>query len=362
MQRIKNGKIIIGLFLFILVAGFSACGDSEAKKEHDNSTDSTAVHNNGNNTNNTLVEIDTVSYRHFTDEVKVVGVVKPYKVANIASETGGKLMKIVKDKGSYVHEDSIICILDNDVLKAQLDAAKADYELARINFEKQEKVFKENVTSEWQYEQAKYTLDIKRATYEQIKTRYEKTFIKAPFSGIVDIKYYEEGEVVMPGTPIVTLMNAYMVKIEAGIPEAYLQQIKRGNQVRVIFRDLEGLQFESRISYVGNSISPDNRTVPIEVLLNNKNKKIKPELNADIHIALQEYENVVVIPDNVIAKTDYGYAVFVEEDGVAKMRIVHILSRQNNEAAIDKGLEAGDHLITVGFQSLVDGETVTVVN
>jgi multidrug efflux pump subunit AcrA (membrane-fusion protein) len=63
----------------------------------------------------------------------------------------------------------------------------------------------------------------------------------------------------------------------------------------------------------------------------------------------------------VISKTDIGNVVFVEENGIAKMRIVEVNSRDNNKAAIISGLKEGDNLILVGYQNLIDGEKVRVL-
>ena len=103
-------------------------------------------------------------------------------------------------------------------------------------------------------------------------------------------------------------------------------------------------------------------TFPIEIKLDNRDGKIKPELSAQIYVHKKKYTQAIVIPEETVTKTDLDYVVFVEEDGVAKMRVVEIISRTNNMIALKSGVKEGVQLITVGFQSLVDGTKIKVVN
>jgi multidrug efflux pump subunit AcrA (membrane-fusion protein) len=132
--------------------------------------------------------------------------------------------------------------------------------------------------------------------------------------------------------------------------------------VKVIFNDLGGENYEEKISYVGSTINTDNRTFPVEIYIANKERKIKPELNAQVKIERVRYENVIVVPEEVVTRTDQGYVVFVEENGLAKMRVVNVAGRFANKAAISEGLNGGDNLIHVGYQKLIDGEKVRVLN
>jgi membrane fusion protein (multidrug efflux system) len=166
----------------------------------------------------------------------------------------------------------------------------------------------------------------------------------------------------MPGSPIVSLVSMYKIKVVAGVPENYINMVKMGSNVKVVFKDLDNAEYSSKISYIGHTISTNNRTFPIEIILDNRDGKIKPELNAQIFIEKTNYKNVFVIPEETLTETDMGPAVFVAKNGIAEMRIVEVISRSKNEIAVKDGLEEGENLIVVGFQNLIDGEKITVVN
>jgi RND family efflux transporter MFP subunit len=340
------------LFTLLLIAGLYACSDTAGGENSEN-----------DNSNEPSVYVKTITIKRvtFTDQIKVLGVAKAVNHANISSDEGGRIKEFIKDKGSYVNKGDVILVIDNDVLKATLDAALAQYERAQNTFTRQKKVYEEKVISEIVYLNSKYDYDAAKANYELIKARYDRTFIKAPFAGIVDMKYAEVGETVLPGAPVVSVVSMNQIKIEAGIPENYVNLVHKGSNVKVVFRDLKDESFNSIVSYVGNTITTNNRTFPVEVLLSNRNGLIKPELSAQLFIETKSYDNVFVIPEEVVNETDLGPIVFIEKDGLAVKKNIEILSRSGNTIAVKDGLDTGDKLITVGFQNLIDGEKVTVL-
>ena len=347
MKRYIVIKIILSV-TFIALFSLTGCGDDETKDSE--SSESTVY-----------VKTDKLHYQPFTDNISILGVAKAVSQANLASDEGGRIKEFINDKGSYVNKGDVILVIDNDVLKANLDAAYAQYERAESTYVRQEQVYKEKVTSELTYLNSKFERDAAKANYELIKARYDRTFIKAPFSGRVDMKFAEVGETVLPGAPVVSLVSIGKIKIEAGVPENYVNDIKLGNKVEVIFKDLNGAKFYSKVSYVGQTISTNNRTFPVEALLDNPQGKIKPELSAKLLIEREQFDSVIVVPAETVTETDLGSALFIEKDGKAEMRIVDIISRSENEIAIRSGIKEGENLITVGFQNLINGEKVTVI-
>ena len=316
----------------------------------------------GENTRQAVnVEIDTLKAQNFTDFINVVGTVKPVQSAKLSLSEGGIIGFYSKEKGDYAAKGDIIMELENDVLKANLEAAKARYDLAQTNFKKQEAVYNDNINSEIQYLEAKSNRDQAKADYEMLQARYNNTILDAPFSGIIDAKYVEEGEMVTPGISIVNLINKNVVKIEAGVPENYVGDIKIGDSVKITFDNYLDEPIWSVISYVGTSINQSNRTFPVEVKMVNK-ENLKPQMVANLFIQNGIYDDVIVISEQLATRTEEGFIVFVAEDGKAKMRELEILSRFENKIAVSKGLKPGDKLIVLGQQNLVEGENIEVVN
>lgn len=353
MKRIYFSFASIVLF-FAASLALTSCGDAEGQQSE------SAVKND--NSKSARIQIAKANSESYTNYIRVVGTLKPLEKASLSYQLGGNIKKVVKDKGSYVKKDDVLVIIDNDVIKANLDAAKAQYDLAQINFEKQEKIFKDKVNSEFQYLQAKYTRDQAKAGYELAKAQYDDTFIKAPFSGVVDSKYFEEGELALPGMPIVDLINTASIKITAGVPETNVGKVKVGDKVDVIVKSVSDEKISGRVIFVGASVTQNNRTFPVEVLIPNSGNKLKPELVAELYINGKTYENIISIPDEIALRGEDGYSVFIEKNGIVENRPIKILDRFADKIVVGDGLKAGENLVVVGYQNLVHGQKVIVVN
>lgn len=348
---LKTGLLMTAFVVLLLTA--NGCNEADgAQNKNAKKADSLLVN----------VEITKLKSENFTDYVNILGSLKPVHKASISYQEGGRIEKRLIEKGNYAAKGDTIVIIDNDVLKATLDAAKAQYQLANVTFEKQEEIRKENVNSEYQFLQSKYNMAQAKANYELAKARYDKTFITAPFDGVVDNIYYEEGELALPGTPVVNLISSNRLKVEAGVPERFSGQVRKGSKAVITFATLNLKPIEGNVTFVGSSVNVDNRTFPVEIELNNQEKLLKPELVAEVKIATSDFKGVITIPDEVVTRVDEGYLVYVVEGGKAKARMIDILSRSGNKIAVKNGLKEGDNLIVVGYQNLLDGDNVKIVN
>jgi membrane fusion protein, multidrug efflux system len=308
------------------------------------------------------VSVETIELvgEHYIDYISVVGTVKPFQKALISTTEGGKIVKLYKDKGDFVRKGEKILEIDNDILSSNLQATKAQYDLAKITYEKQKMIFDQNVNSEIQFLQSKYSMEQAEANHKLVKTRYNNTFIIAPFSGYIDYKYFDLNELAPVGQPIIQLIDVSKVKIEAGVPEKYISSVHLGDMANISLKQLN-IQLNGKISFVGTSVNTNNRTFPIEIILENKGKELKPELITEVKIENEAFDDIIVVPNEVISRVDNGYVVYVVKNGIAYGMSLEILRRTSNKVAVAKGLKSGDSLVVVGYQNLVDGQAVNVV-
>jgi len=150
---------------------------------------------------------------------------------------------------------------------------------------------------------------------ETARFQMTKANVYAPISGVVDMSMKEAGEVAGPGEPIVKIMNTYKVKVVADVPERYLPVVKRGQTVEVHFPAVNEDR-TLKISSVGRTINPANRTFEAEVELLNKNGIFKPNLMAIMKLKDFEAKDAVAIPlvlvQQEVSGKDY---VYIKADG-----------------------------------------------
>ncbi len=345
-------KIGIYFVISLSLVSLAACGKNEEDKKANKKESHKKV----------SVEVQTVEATSFTDFIETVGVVKPIEKANISYPEGGIIDRIENDKGSFVKKDDILFVIENDILKANLDAAEAQYNLAQMTFEKQEEIYKDNVNSEYQFLQSKYLRDQAKAAYDLAKTRYEKSFVKSPISGYVDSRNFDVGELAPPGITVMTVINTSMIKVVTGVPERYVGDVVVGKKAFLEFPELKDKKLYGKVSFVSNSVTTNNRTFDVEIIMKNPNRLIKPEMIVNVKIERKTIDDVFIIPDDALIRADDNYVLFIAKDGKAIRRDVEIISRFGSQVAIGSGLNNGEKLIVVGQQNLLEGTDIQIVN
>lgn len=187
------------------------------------------------------------------------------------------------------------------------------------------------------------------------------TRITAPFAGVVDRVSVKVGENIAPGMPAVRVVNNDDLKLTAKISEAYVTRVKKGDRAVVDVVEL-GKQFETKVTFAGRTIDPLSRTFDVEVSLPS-DPDLRPNMTATVRIIFQTEENAVVIPVGAIQNINDEKVIYIaEKDGKnlkARRKVVTVKGVYGGMASVE-GVKPGDTLITVGFQSLNEGDFIKI--
>lgn len=311
----------------------------------------------------TKVRVETLGRSEFTESFEAVGIVKASDDILIPSEEGGVLRKWLASKGDIVEKNTTIALLSDDVLKPGYESALAQYNSAELTYQKQKAVYKEKAISQWQLMTAQYNRDAAKAQADLMKARFERTVVKSPVNGILDERFLDEGELASPGMPIARVVNIANVRILASIPEHLAGSIARGTEGSFTVAAYPGRVFTGKITFVGSALSPDNRTFPVELEVRNPGKLLKPEMIVRLKIQQSASRQALLVKQELIRLIDRNtYVIFVADKGLAKQKTVTIGARSGNLVEVVSGLSDGDLLIAVGFQNLVDGQPIDIID
>ena len=305
-------------------------------------------------------EIKPTKFEHF---VKLTGTVTSKENIMISAETSGRVEAIPANEGQKVAQGTVLVRIENDAVANQLQEAKSAFELAETTFRKRDNLWQQNIGSEIEYLQAKNNFETAKSRYAQVQSQYNNTIIKATISGTVDNIVVKQGEFVNMGREIVRVVDLERVEIEAELSEEYLPAIHRGDSVKVEIPAL-GITRMSPVTFVSQVINPDNRSFKIKINLQNRDGRIKPNVLANLLIRDYQNEEALVVPSQCIKKDLKGDFVLVssteEGETVAKKRYVQRGKSFGDKTEIKGGLEAGDEVITVGYDQLNDGDPVAI--
>jgi RND family efflux transporter MFP subunit len=313
------------------------------------------------------VEVTTAVPTAFTDVIRVTGEVGALNDVTLSAEESGVIVELFRDKGAAVRAGDGLMKIDDAVLSAQVTEARAAAAVAREQYERQRRVWEEEkIGSEIALLQARSLAEGAAARLAALEARLERTVIRAPVDGVFDERAVEVGEMVSPGMRVGRVVSAHRLKVTAGIPERFAADLRAGGRATVTFDVLPGQRFEGRVGFVGSTVNTQDRTFPVEIMLDNPGRTIKPHMVANVQVERQRLRDVLVVDQDVVMRTENGYQVFVvvERDGVsvAEARPVILGASNENRVVIREGLSAGDRIITAG-QRLVDhGSRVRVVN
>lgn len=315
-----------------------------------------------------LVTAMVVQPERFEHFVQVQGDVATKQNIVLYPQFSGQLKKLHVVVGDEVKKGAVLATLDDNGLSQQLNQLKVQEALAKTTFERQEKLWAQNIGSELQFLQAKTQYEAQKSLTQQLSQQLEKTQIIAPFDGTIDAVLAEAGTVVSTGvSPVFRLVNLSNMYLKADVPESYLSEVVAGKKVMVDFPVL-GLKVASKVRSVGRYINPGNRTFSIEVDLPKQTSQIKPNLTAQIQINDYTSEQALLVPQSVISENaagqQYVYTTFYDqerEQSTALKRIVVTGKTEGDFVEILEGIQAGDTVISEGARSVKDGQAISIL-
>lgn len=279
-----------------------------------------------------------------------------------SSETGGRIVAMTASEGQYVSKGALIASIDLQTLKDQKAELETGMSLAKDVYDRQQRLWEQSIGSEIQYLQAKNSYERLQKSLDVLNTQLKKANVYAPISGVVDKEFLQAGEMAAPGTPIVQLFNPNKLKVTADVPESYLGKISKGQKVTVRYPAL-GIEVDKKVSLVGRTIDPSNRTFKIEVDTDNMSGKLKPNLLAEISFNDFSQKDAIsvdlpLVQEEVSGKK-YVYTV-VDQEGkqIANRTYIEIGESSSGKVIVTSGLKAGDKLITDGARSVSNGASV----
>ncbi|HCA79336.1 MAG TPA: hypothetical protein DEP53_06330 [Bacteroidetes bacterium] len=307
------------------------------------------------------VKVEVVKPQRMVDGIIVAGTVKAYEDVNLSPEEGGVVKEWKVKKGQTVRKGDLILTLKDEVIKAGFDAANAQYKMAELNLEKQQKVFDQQGISELQMKNLEYGRDAAKANADLMKARWERTQMRSPIDGFVDNTIPNEGDFAPPGMPLARIVNSFLIKVQADVPELYSGSVSVGAQAVITFDALPKDTLRGKVSFVGSTVSSANRALQVEIVVSNPARKVKPEMVAKVRLVREIKNNALLVSENIVQLVDRDRSVvYVENGGRAEERQLKFGGRQGFYLEVVQGLHAGDRLIVSGYEKVINGSPVIV--
>ncbi|MCZ4372981.1 efflux RND transporter periplasmic adaptor subunit [Vibrio diazotrophicus] len=309
------------------------------------------------------IPLAKVMYQTFHAEptekkIDLYGRTAPDKQARLSAEIAGKILLTKIDKGDKVSKGQVIALIDQGDLQSQLDRAKAVLSVKRQEFKAAESLKNRGLQGEIAYTNALAELTDAKSSVKTVEMHLAHTSIVAPFDGVVENLFVEQGDFVGVGDPVATLIDLNKLVIEANVSERHIQSITKGQPATIHF--IQGSQTQGTVRYLSQLSSPSTNTFAIEVEVPNPNQQIPAGVSTQVELNLETQMAVKITPA-MLALDDQGNlgVKTLVEDRVHFVPIQLVKAEQDGVWLTGLGEEVD--IITRGQGFVRDGDKVAAV-
>jgi multidrug efflux system membrane fusion protein len=366
LRFIKPGSVIPCLFFSIILLAFlPACSGKPAQPPPKPPVP---------------VKASTVMQKTVPVQIRVIGNVEAYSTVSVKSQIGGELMKAHFKEGQDVKKGDILFTIDPRPYEAALKQAEANLskdsaqlENSREEVRRYADLVKKGYVAQEQYDQIRTnaasfeaTVNADRAVVENARLQLKYCYIYSPLNGRTGNLFANEGNLIKANAdnPMVVVNQVQPIYVTFAVAEQYLSEIKKymsGGKVmvNVFITKGEDNPEEGTLTFVDNTVDVATGTIKLKATFVNKNKRLWPGQFVDVVMVLTTQPNAIVVPTQSIQTGQKGQYVFViKNDLTVEDRPVTVGRTLNSETVIDKGLQAGEKVVTDGQLRLVPGAKV----
>lgn len=336
------------------------------------------------------VNVTEVRYGDVEQKLNFLGNVSALQEVKVYSTIPTRIVDMRVDIGQKVKKGQVLALVDDEKIKqavaqaeAALEAARAQYRNVEVEYNRIQRLFKENAVSQAQFDGVKTQYEASASTVKQLeaalnnaRAQLKDCTISAPIDGVIASRLLNEGDQAAPQIPIFTIVQSDQVKIDIEVVEAQIELVKPGQKAYIEVNAYPERRFVGRINKIYPTVNPVSRTVTAEVLVDNPEGLLKPGMYAKVVVVVASHKGVLVIPRYaLLERTTLEYLggeitntevkvnryVYVVSDSIALERPVQIGIEDGKLVEILSGLKPNQLVVTLGQHNLYDSAIVAIV-
>lgn len=314
------------------------------------------------------VEVEEIQPSDFSSYLRLVGTIETGDDIQVSSEVSGRIENFYVTEGGRVKQGQVIAKIDDRKLQQEARRLQAVTKQSEENYLRLKRLYQEeNIGSEIDFLNARYTFQQNKASLESVRVDIENTEIKSPVEGLIEELPLEKGEMISAGMPIARVIGRDRIKVSFGVPARYAGDVDLNDKADVWFDYNPSQIYQLPISFIGQSISTQSRTFTTEAMFEKPGNEIKVDMLANVKLQTEFMQNRIVVSEEFIHQNNGKHIAFIageDEDGnpIAVERELELGVSFGNETVINRGLEFGEKLITIGSSYLLDETRINIVD
>jgi len=299
------------------------------------------------------------------ETIPAVGSVNAAQGVTVAPEIAGTVSEIAFESGATVKQGDLLVKLDSSSEAAQLRAAEAQVDWARISAERLRKLQADKTVSLSELDQAEAALKQASANADTIRATIEKKTIRAPFAGRLGIRLVNLGERLEAGKGIVSLQSLSPLFVDFSLPQQELARLQTGLKVTAISDSYPDQVFAGELAVISPDLDAVTRSIQLRAKFENADERLRAGMFVKVSVVLPEAQPVLTIPSTAILRAPFGDSVFVIS-GSTNLTVQQKFIRTGRTlgyfVSVESGLKAGDRVVEAGVFKLRNGMSVVENN
>ncbi|GHS91154.1 hypothetical protein AGMMS49949_01030 [Alphaproteobacteria bacterium] len=308
------------------------------------------------------VEAEKTVSETMPKHINTVGELKANASVMIHSELNGCIKEVAFVEGASVGKGDLLIKFEDEQFQADLRLAQAQYQAAKTEFERFEKMKASGAGSQKDYDKAQAEMNMSKAKVEGAEVQIRKTEIRAPFDGTIGLIDVGVGSFVQPNQELVMLVDQTPIKVKFGIPGKFVNDVGVGQSVELKVESSKKRVFRGIVEAVDSHVDTTTNCVSVRASVPNEDGVLKAGLFVAVSLVVGEQGDVITVDEAAIERMGEQEFVWIVDRG--KARRVGILTGVHEKGRVEviAGLKAGQVVVVSGQLRLSEGRWVKVTN
>lgn len=349
-------KKVITISVTVLLVGLTAFklyANKEEMKENAKLSEIT--------TESIPVEAHNPSWIALSEPIMADGTFTAKTDVNIISETQGKVVAVYKERGATVRKGELLAQVENTVIAAQVEAARANYLKLQSDSVRFTKLSESDAVTQRQLEEVRIGLLNAKTQYVSAKKQLDDSYIRATTNGIINDDFIQEGEFIGPGTRLYNIVDVSQLKLNIRLTANEVMRIEEGQEVSITSSVLPTKTFTGKVAAIAAKADGALK-YNVEITLQNGSSELKPGMYATANIATANDVKTLYIDRNAIIGSVQNPQVYVIEDGMAHLKSISVGEIKSQYVEVLSGLDSTEQVILTGQINLEEGSAVNALD
>lgn len=335
------------------------------------------------------VSVADAKHGQVRQEILLTGSLRPKEQVDVTAKATGRVQRLTYQLGDFVKNGAVIAELEDDELQQQVSRAKAalavvnaatrqrmaELENSKANFGRMERLMKEGLIPRSDFESSRTSYEVVQAQLElskaqenqaraeirELEIRLSQARITAPMDGFISKRHVDQGALVNPAMPIVTLVNLSTMVTMASVPEQAVGKLRVGAAAKVEVDAFGEQVFQGRVARIAPVLDAATRSAIVEVEIPNRDTRLRAEMFARVTLDLGAMRPAILIPRDGLVYRGTQPGVFLADRGRSAFRPIETGQTIGADVEVMANLDAGTKIVTRGAAMLGEGDQLKVV-